>query len=91
MRERLEKLLGDKANTINIHTFHSLCFSILKKHHEIAGLNENFTVMSEQENELCRDEKLLENALGFDDLINLTVKLFDEHPEILKTYNDLFK
>lgn len=91
MRERLEKLLGDKAKTINIHTFHSLCFSILKKHHEIAGLNENFTVMSEQEKELCRDEKLFENAIGFDDLINLTVTLFDEHPEILKIYNDLFK
>lgn len=91
MRERLEKLLGDKAKTINIHTFHSLCFSILKKHHEIAGLSENFTVMSEQEKALCKDEKLLENALGFDDLINLTVTLFDEHPEILKTYNDLFK
>lgn len=91
MRERLEKLLGDKAKTINIHTFHSLCFSILKKYHEIAGLSENFTVMSEQEKALCKDETLLENALGFDDLINLTVTLFDEHPEILKTYNDLFK
>lgn len=91
MRERLEKLLGDKAKTINIHTFHSLCFSILKKYHEIAGLSENFTVMSEQEKALCKDETLLENALGFDDLINLTVTLFDEHPEILKIYNDLFK
>lgn len=91
MRERLSKLLGDLVKPINIHTFHSLCFSILKKHHEIAGLNENFTVMSEQEKELCKDEKLLENALGFDDLINLTIKLFDEHSEILKTYNDLFK
>lgn len=91
MRERLTKMLGEKSNLINIHTFHSLCFSILKKHYGKAGLDENFTVMSEQEKALCKDEKLLENALNFDDLINLTVKLFEENPEILQSYLGVFK
>lgn len=34
MRERLEKLLGGQSAKINIHTFHSLCFSILKENFE---------------------------------------------------------
>ncbi len=91
MRERLGRLLKDKANFINIHTFHSLCFSIIKKHYELVGLNEGFTVMSEQEKALCKDEKLLENALSFDDLISLTVKLLDENNDVLQYYLDLFK
>lgn len=91
MRERLNKILENKASLLNIHTFHSLCFSILKENYECAGLNENFTVMSEQEKALCKDEKLLENALGFDDLITLTVKLLEENEDILNTYRSRFK
>lgn len=91
MRERLNKILENKASLLNIHTFHSLCFSILKENYERAGLDENFTVMSEQEKALCKDEKLLENALGFDDLIILTVKLLTENEDILNTYRSRFK
>ena len=91
MRERLNKILENKASLLNIHTFHSLCFSILKENYERAGLNEDFTVMSEQEKALCKDEKLLENALGFDDLIILTVKLLTENEDILNTYRSRFK
>lgn len=91
MRERLNKILENKASLLNIHTFHSLCFSILKENYERAGLNENFTVMSEQEKALCKDEKLIENALGFDDLIILTVKLLEENEDILNTYRSRFK
>jgi DNA helicase-2/ATP-dependent DNA helicase PcrA len=32
-----------------------------------------------------------QNALDFDDLIMLTVKLFQEHPEVLARYQDTFK
>lgn len=91
MRERLNKILENKASLLNIHTFHSLCFSILKANNECTGLNENFTVMSEQEKALCKDEKLLENTLGFDDLIILTVKLLTENEDILNTYRNCFK
>ena len=40
---------------------------------------------------LCKDEKLLENALNFEDLITLTVKLFEENKDLLKNYRERFK
>lgn len=91
MRERLGKLLSEKANSINIHTFHSLCFSLLKENYEKAGLNENFIVMSEQEKELCKDVQVLEKALSFDELIETGVKLLTENEDILKTCRERFQ
>lgn len=91
MRERLAKLLNGNAKSVNIHTFHSLCFSILKENYERAGLNEDFIVMSEQEKSLCKDEIILEKALGFDDLILLSVKLLTEDENILNIYRNRFK
>ena len=49
MRERLKKLLPEDFDKINIHTFHSLCFSILKQNYQQAGLDKDFMVISEQE------------------------------------------
>ncbi|HEX8949480.1 MAG TPA: UvrD-helicase domain-containing protein [Dissulfurispiraceae bacterium] len=37
-----------------------------------------------------QDEMKRCNALDFDDLIMLTVKLFEEHPEVLKKYSSMF-
>ncbi|MBI5102815.1 MAG: UvrD-helicase domain-containing protein [Nitrospirae bacterium] len=37
-----------------------------------------------------QDELQRSNALDFDDLIMLTVKLFKEHPKVLRKYQDLF-
>lgn len=91
MRERLEKLLPEGAEMLNIHTFHSLCFAILKENSDRAGLNKNFTVMSEQEKALLKDEKLFENTLSFDDLITLTVKLLSENINLLNLYREKFK
>lgn len=91
MRERLAKLLNGNAKSVNIHTFHSLCFSILKENYEKAGLDEDFVVMSEQEKSLCKDEIILEKALSFDDLILLSVKLLSEDENILNIYRNRFK
>ena len=85
MRERLSLLLPEQASFINIHTFHSLCLSILKEHHELAGISENFKVISEQEKSLYNGE-LPPDTLEFDDLIKLTVKIFNNHPEIAQSY-----
>jgi len=38
-----------------------------------------------------QDELKRCNALDFDDLISLTVKLFEENPELLKKYHGIFK
>ena len=91
MRERLAKISEEKAKLLNIHTFHSLCFSILKENYERAGLSQDFTVMSEQEKALHNDEKILENALEFDDLIQLSVKLLTENEDILNLYRNRFQ
>lgn len=91
MRERLAKLLNGNAKSVNIHTFHSLCFSILKENYEKAGLDEDFVVMSEQEKSLCKDEIILEKALSFDDLILLSVKLLSGDENILNIYRNRFK
>ncbi|MDR3126407.1 MAG: UvrD-helicase domain-containing protein [Rickettsiales bacterium] len=74
MRRRL------KCNA-NIHTFHSLCFSILKENHALAGLAPDFKVAAEPGN----------GALGFDDLIILTVRLLSENPALAKSYRERFK
>ena len=49
MRARLAGLLGERAKTIAIHTFHSLGLSILREHPEAAGLRRDFRVASEEE------------------------------------------
>ena len=38
-----------------------------------------------------QDELKRSNSLDFDDLILLTIKLFDEHPKVLAKYQDTFK
>lgn len=115
MRERLQKLLTQNSAGISIHTFHSLCLSILKDNYAQAGLSENFSVISEQEKTLysnlmppsppnpcgmrgadllklrSKEEELPKDMLEFDDLITLTVKLFDELPEILNRYREQYK
>ena len=90
MRERLNKLLENQC-LVNIHTFHSLCLAILKENYEKAGLSENFKLITEQEKALYSAENLPSDMIEFDDLITLTVKLFDENPDILKFYQDKFK
>ena len=91
MKERLSKLLGEKSAGLNIHTFHSLCFSILKENYETLGLSEDFRVISKEEKSLYKEDEIPENLLEFDDLITLTLKLFNENPDILNHYKERFK
>lgn len=91
MRERLFKLLGAQAEQINIHTFHSMCFSILKEHSHEAGLNPDFKVISEQEKALYKEDFKPDEMLGFDSLILLTVKLFEKYPQIKESYQNKYK
>ena len=91
MRERLEKLLPEHFDKINIHTFHSLCFSILQQHSKQAGLDKDFRVISEQEKKLLDKEYQKDKMLVFDDLISLTLKLFEENPSIKESYQKLFE
>ncbi|MBE6452541.1 MAG: DNA helicase II [Alphaproteobacteria bacterium] len=49
MRERVENLIGDAANSVWLGTFHSICVKILRNHPELAGLNSNFTILAEDD------------------------------------------
>lgn len=91
MRERLSKLLKEKAAGLNIHTFHSLCFSILKGNSETLGLAEDFKVISKEEKSLYKEDELPENLLEFDELITLTLELFRENPDILNIYKERYR
>lgn len=45
MRERLMALLPDVADTVSVHSFHSLGLEILRKQHAHAGLERGFSIM----------------------------------------------
>ena len=91
MKERLEKLLPEVFQFINIHTFHSLCYSILKENALLAGLNPDFKVISNEEKELYKENFKADEMLDFDALIDFTVKLFNENLDIREFYQDKFK
>ena len=56
MRERLRALLPDAWEHIPLHTFHSLGLSILREHHNEAGLQRGFRIASDNERiRLLRD------------------------------------
>ncbi|MCL1972745.1 MAG: UvrD-helicase domain-containing protein [Endomicrobia bacterium] len=84
---RLNRLLPKNCQDVNVHTFHSLCFSILKENYDKAGLNADFKVASKEEKSLSKSD----NTLSFDDLIILTLKLLNDNPDIAKSYQDRFK
>ena len=82
MRERLEKL---GVREVNIHTFHSLCYAVLKQNYEKVGLDKDFNVISEQERALYKEAP--QNTIEFDDLIKFCVKLFEDYPETIPHYD----
>jgi DNA helicase-2/ATP-dependent DNA helicase PcrA len=91
MSNRLNLLLSKNYGNINLHTFHSLCFSILKENCDKVGLKPNFKVAGEHEINLSLQSHRLYDSLNFDDLIIFTVKLLNDNPDITKLYRDRFK
>jgi uncharacterized protein (TIGR00375 family) len=90
MNDRLNLLLPKKYSNINTHTFHSLCFFILKENHAKAGISLDFKVASKHEMNLYKDQSPSENILNFDDLIIFTLKLLNDNPNIAKSYQNKF-
>ena len=45
MKDRVSKLIGPSANSIQISTFHSLGLKIIKENYEFLGYKKNFTIL----------------------------------------------
>lgn len=103
-RRAADEMRSRLKYNINIQTFHSLCFSILKENYEAAGLKPDFQVSAdskilkkiddadEEDNEDLKDGKLNnDDLLSFDDLIILAVKLLKENENIANFYREKFK
>ncbi len=148
MAERVEKLVGEKANDMWVKTFHSACVRILRRDIDRLGYDTRFNIIDADDQkslvkeclkELGYDEKQLPprsvmgeissakdklltpaeysldyaddyrkkqianiynlyqkklktaNDLDFDDLIMLTVKLFQENEDVLEFYRNKFR
>lgn len=76
MRDRLKRLLEIDIEVVNIGTIHSICLRILMREGHHLGINPDFSIT---------------DLLNFDDLISLTVELFEKYPDILKGYRDQYQ
>ena len=65
MKERVQKMIGDVANSVWLGTFHSVSVKILRNHAELVGLHSNFTILSEDDQK--RVIKQISEAEGIDD------------------------
>lgn len=69
LRERLVKAIGDDANSIWAHTFHSCCSRILRRFGDRLGFSNHFTIYDTDDSR--RVMKQCQKQLGIDDkLIN---------------------
>ena len=147
MKERVVKLIGGEALSMQISTFHSFGLRIIRTNHEYLGLDNNFAIFDTEDSitavkrvlrkldidsnkfspkaffnrisnfkndligveeskkyvdsdfgeMLCEvykgyeEEKRNDNAVDFDDLLLLPIKLFKENKRILEEYQERFK
>ena len=147
MKERLNLLIGEKSNYIQVSTFHSFGLKILRENYEQLGYQSNFSIMDSDDSlsivkkilkDLNLDTKIYNptairhkisgckneiispseyekyaisefeqvvlkvykkyeetlkrnNAIDFDDLLILPLKLFREFPSVLGKYQERFK
>lgn len=49
MRDRVQNLIGDMAESVWLGTFHSICVKILRVHADLVGLKPNFTILGEDD------------------------------------------
>lgn len=148
MKERITKLIGDKASKLWMGTFHSIFSKILRFEAEKLGYGKDFTIYDTSDSEQVIKQILQElnfdpkeikpktirnkisdaknqlidaenyqarfvsstldditarvykiynqrlkqsNAMDFDDLLVMPIRLFEENPELLEKYQDRFK
>ena len=144
MKDRVQKLVGERGHDAWVSTFHSMCVRILRRHIQLIGYDSNFGILDDADqltvikgvlkelnmdsqritprylmsqisgakNELktaadlkreyAQDEVVRvyqqyqetlfkNNRVDFDDLLMLTVHLFERYPEVLSFYQNKFQ
>ena len=64
MRERVDRIVGFGSESIWVSTFHSMCVRILRRHYEVLGGNNNFTIYDTDDQKTVIKEVL--KYLNFD-------------------------
>ena len=136
LQTRLTNLLEDQAERIFCGTFHSFCLTVLRKNHELAGLDPFFTVCDDEYQTNLLTEILKRRAIpdaakkvkgillafsnyrlkdkpmpgfsasvfeeysrhlqkhkliDFDQVLTLTLELFEKYPDVLEQYRFLYQ
>jgi len=79
--------LGFTSDALDVYAIGNLFSNIKTGHKTWQSANDQYRELYE-----CYQEGLkLYNAVDFDDLIGLPIRLFKEHPEVLARYRDRFK
>ena len=65
MQQRARNLIGELADSVWMGTFHGICAKILRRHAEVVGLKNNFTILGEDDQK--RLIKQILEADGIDD------------------------
>ena len=116
MKERVEKLIGERGKDVWISTFHSMCVRILRRDIDLIGYDLNFGILDDADqlsviktvmedlnldpkrqspkyflSQISNAKNELKTPSDFDDLLMLTVHLFEKHPEVLSFYQNKFQ
>jgi uncharacterized protein (TIGR00375 family) len=87
MRERLGRLLADRAGRITVTTFHGLGALILREQHERAGLQPHFEIVEDLE-AVADDTGDTADKVDFTGLLDLPVQLLTKDPDLAAAYRD---
>ena len=83
MRERVDKIVGFGSESIWVSTFHSTCVRILRRHVEMLGYENNFTIYSPEEQktvikEVCKNLQIDTKVYKERNLLSAISKAKDE-------------
>lgn len=93
MKERVQNLIGDMANSVWLGTFHSICVKILRAHAEVVGLHSNFTILGEDDQkrlikQICESSGIDEKKYPAQSLMERIARLKDKGITVDKAAQD---
>ena len=68
MRERVDDLVGHGASQVWVSTFHSMCVRILRRHAELLGYTNNFSIYDGDDQKTFDEASVEKAGCGSEDL-----------------------